>query len=61
VPRERKRLAAVCGALASGRIARHVSAGVVCTVTALVALGTGFGLNKAIAAQRGRASVVITG
>jgi len=55
LPTERQRLAAVCGALASGRIARHVAAGVICMVAALVAVGTNLGLHKAIGAQPGPA------
>jgi hypothetical protein len=55
LPNERQRLAAVCGALMSGRLARHRAARAICMVAALVTFGAGFGLDQTVAAQRGRA------
>ena len=57
LPKERERLAAVCGALVGRRIARHVAAGMICIVATLVTLGTGLGRNSALAAQRGEADI----
>jgi hypothetical protein len=55
LPRERRRLAALCGALASHRIARHRVARAICMVAALFTFGTTLGFDQVFAAQRRQA------